>query len=339
MPEHTQSHPNPALLWDFVTGYQRAAAIRAAIDLDIFSAIGAGAKTAEDVAAKCGAPLRGIRILCDYFTAAGFLEKSDGEYSLTPDSAAFLDRRSPAYMGGIAGFLQLEPMRQNFWDLTDTIKRGTVPPDRPDALGVEHPMWVAFAHSMAAMMSPMAEFIAGFVKPKEGAKFEVLDVAAGHGIFGVTVAKKHPSAHITALDWPGVLEVAAANAAKAGVSDRHSLKPGSAFEVEFGGPYDLVLLTNFFHHFDQETCISLMKKVHAALAPGGQAITLEFIPDENRVTPPPEAQFALTMLANTPHGDAYTFNDFKRMFEAAGFDNNELVEIPFGAHRLVVSRK
>ena len=74
-------------------------------------------------------------------------------------------------------------------------------------------------------------------------------MAAGHGLFGIMIAQHNPKAQITAMDWPNVLAVATGNAQKFGVADRHSLLPGDAFETEFGGPYDLVLVTNFFHHF------------------------------------------------------------------------------------------
>ena len=69
--------------------------------------------------------------------------------------------------------------------------------------------------------------------------------------------------------------------------------PGSAFDVEYGGPYDAILLTNFLHHFDVPTCVGLLKKVRAALKPGGVAATLEFVPNEDRVSPPMAAAFAL----------------------------------------------
>ena len=111
----------------------------------------------------------------------------------------------------------------------------------------------------------------------------VLDVAAGHGLFGITIANRYPQAHVTALDWANVLAVATENARQAGVAERHALRPGSAFDVEWGGPYDIVLLTNFLHHFDVPTCEKLAAKAHAALAPGGRAITLEFIPEADRI--------------------------------------------------------
>ncbi len=339
MSDTEKSAPSPSLFWDFVTGYQRSAAIRSAVDLDLFTAIGAGARTAEAVAAQCGSSTRGVRILCDYLVAAGFLDKDAAGYALTRDSAVFLDRRSTDYLGGIAGFLQHEAQRQSFWELTDTIRRGTIPAERPDALGAEHPMWIEFAHSMHAMMAPMADYLAGIATRRAGDAPQVLDVAAGHGLFGIAVAKKLPNARITALDWPAVLDVAFQNAEQAGLGGRYRLLPGSAFDEDFGGPYDIVLLTNFFHHFDRGACIALMRKAYEALAPGGQAVTLEFIPNEDRVTPPHAAQFGLTMLANTPRGEAYTFSEYDAMFRDAGFQSNELIEPPFGPQRIVLSTR
>jgi SAM-dependent methyltransferase len=131
---------------------------------------------------------------------------------------------------------------------------------------------------------------------------------------------------VVAVDWGPVLEVARANARKAGVEDRLELLPGSAFDVDFngggegGGSYDLALITNFLHHFDPATCVALLKKVRASLRPGGRAVTLEFVPNEDRVSPPMAAAFSLVMLANTPAGDAYTFRELERMYREAGFE-------------------
>src|SRR5207248_3593706 len=113
---------------------------------------------------------------------------------------------------------------------------------------------------------------------------------------GVTLARHNPKAKIVAVDWANVLQVAKENAQKAGVADRHSLLPGSAFEVDFGKDYDIVLITNFLHHFDLPTNEKFLKKVYAALKPGGRAVILEFVPNEDRVSPPESAGFALVML-------------------------------------------
>jgi hypothetical protein len=133
-----------------------------------------------------------------------------------------------------------------------------------------------------------------------------------------------------------VLRVAMDNAGKGGVEDRYNLLPGSAFEVEFGGPYDAVLLTNFLHHFDAPTCVGLLKKVRAALRPGGRAATLEFVPNEDRISPPVPAAFSMTMLASTAAGDAYTLSDLTKMYNEAGFGGITSHPIPMSPHTVVM---
>ncbi len=115
--------------------------------------------------------------------------------------------------------------------------------------------------------------------------------------------------------------------------------PGSAFEVEYGGPYDVVLLTNFLHHFDLPTCVGLLRKVHAALKSGGRAAALEFVPNEDRVSPPMAAAFSLTMLVTTASGDAYTFRELETMYHDAGYGDVTAHPVPTGPHTVVVGRR
>jgi 2-polyprenyl-3-methyl-5-hydroxy-6-metoxy-1,4-benzoquinol methylase len=192
---------------------------------------------------------------------------------------------------------------------------------------------------MAPMMAPATAPLGKIVLAGLSGPVRVLDIAAGHGLFGIEVAKQNPQAHVVSQDWAPVLEVAKNNAAKAGVADRFETLPGSAFDVEFGGPYDIVLLTNFLHHFDRATCVALLKKVHAALKPGGRVATLDFVPNEDRVSPPMAAAFALTMLASTASGDAYTFAEYKSMYEEAGFVKAMAQQVPGGPHTVVLGER
>jgi cyclopropane fatty-acyl-phospholipid synthase-like methyltransferase len=155
-------------------------------------------------------------------------------------------------------------------------------------------------------------------------------------LFGIEVAKQNARARVVALDWAPVLEVAKENAQKAGVADRYETLPGSAFDVEYGGPYDIVLLTNFLHHFDHETCVRLLRKVHAALKPGGRAAALEFVPNEDRITPPLPAAFGLTMLTTTISGEAYTFRELEAMYREAGFERIAAQPIPSAPQTVVM---
>ena len=123
------------------------------------------------------------------------------------------------------------------------------------------------------------------------------------------------------------------------MADRYALIPGSAFDVDWGGPYDVVLLTNFLHHFDVPACERLAAKAHAALAPGGRALTLDFIPEPDRITPPSTAGFALVMLATTARGDAYTFAEYDALFTRAGFSKNEFHALPPTTQQAVVSHR
>ena len=331
--------PTPALFFDAVSAFQRTEALRTGIDLDLFTHVAAGRHTSAEIASACGADPRGVRILADYLSIIGFLNKQGDRYDLTADSAAFLDRNSPAYVGGALEFLLAPKMRECFERLTPAVRRGGTAISDEGTVSHDNPIWVAFARAMAPLMRPAAELLAGLVGGDRDRPLRVLDVAAGHGLFGIAVARQYPRATVTALDWKNVLAVTADNAQSAGVADRLKLLPGSAFDVNWSGPYDVVLLTNFFHHFDLSTCEKLAAKAYAALAPGGRALTLEFIPNSDRVTPPPTATFALVMLATTAQGDAYTFAEYEQVFARAGFARSEFHPLPPTTQQAVVSHK
>ncbi len=333
---HPPEAPSPALVFDTLFAYQRTAALRAAIELDVFRAIGEGPGDVASLARKCSASERGIRILCDYLTVNGLLSKEDGRYRHTPTSALFLDPSSPACVASTARFLSNPAVFEPFQHLADVVRGGRTTLPGQGSVEPENPVWVEFAHSMAPMMAPMSAPLGRIVLEGLGGPVHVLDIAAGHGLFGIEVAKQNPAAHIVAVDWPPVLEVARGNARKAGVDNRYEVIPGSAFEVDYSGPYDIVLLTNFLHHFDPPTCIGLLRKVRAALKPGARAAALELVPNEDRVSPPMAAAFSLTMLASTHSGDAYTFSELESMYRQAGFDRISAHPVPAGPHTVVV---
>jgi ubiquinone/menaquinone biosynthesis C-methylase UbiE len=331
--------PSPIHFFETINAHQRTAALKAAIEFDIFTAIGEGTDTARALAERSNTSERGMRILCDYLVVIEFLTKKENRYGLTPDSAVFLDRRSPACLASTASFLTSPPLLDAFKDIASAVRKGGTVMSDEGTMEPEHPVWVEFARAMASMVALPAELIAQKVGADSGEKWKVLDIAAGHGLFGIAIARHNPNARVLAVDWPNVLEVAKENAAAAGVADRVGTIPGSAFEVDYGDGYDLVLITNFLHHFDVETCETLLRKVHAALKPGGRAVTLDFIPNEDRVTPPPAASFAMTMLGTTASGDAYTFAEYKKMFSNAGFSAIEMHELQPTIEQLLISHK
>lgn len=324
----TQSMPSAEIVFDTLFAYQRSAALKSAIDLDIFTAIDEGARTASNIASRCGASERGTRILCDFLATLGLLNKSEGQYQLPPEAAAFLSQRSPAYLGTTTRFLLRPELKNDFEQLTEAVRRGGVPPSGDNIVSDENPLWVEFARSMMPMMVPAAHAIADLIEASSTETLKVLDIAAGHGLFGITIAQRNPRAEVVAVDWQPVLRLAEEHARSAGLHDRYRSLPGDAFKVDFGAGYDVALVTNFLHHFDESTCTEFLRKVHAALNVRGRVAVLEFVPNEDRVSPPMAARFSLTMLAETPSGDAYTLRELRRQLETAGFRNVSAHSLP-----------
>jgi len=143
----------------------------------------------------------------------------------------FLDRKSPSWIGSIVEFLAAPEMMDSFLsDPTSYVRNGGsigLAHNTPD-----HPIWVKFAQTMAPIRAPVATSIA--CELARWSPHKVLDVAAGHGMFGVAIARAVPGAEITAVDWQAVLSVARENAEAAGVSERYHTLAGSAFEVDLG---------------------------------------------------------------------------------------------------------
>jgi 2-polyprenyl-3-methyl-5-hydroxy-6-metoxy-1,4-benzoquinol methylase len=331
--------PSPQLFFQTINAYQRTEALKAAIELEVFTAIGEGNTSASTLAKRCDTSERGMRILCDYLCIMDFLGKDGTDYNLTQDSAVFLDKRSPAYLGGATEFIATEKLTDNFKNFAEVVRKGGSLDEDGGTVAPDNPIWVKFAKAMAPMMAMPAQLLTKLVDPAADRKLKILDIAAGHGLFGIAFATNNKQAEVVALDWPKVLEVAKENASNAGVAERYSTIEGSAFDVDYGSGYDLILLTNFLHHFDPPTCETLLRKVNASLAEGGRAVTLEFVPNEDRISPPDAAAFSVMMLGSTPSGDAYTFSELERMCANAGFSHSEIHELPPTIQRAVISQK
>jgi len=330
--------PSLNLFFETLSAHHRTEALKAAIELNLFTAIGEGNHSADAIATRIGGLVRATRMLCDFLVVIGFLTKSSKGYELTADSAMFLDRRSPTYTGDAVRFLGSSMLTEPFKNLAGIVRNGRNAID--STVAPEHPVWMDFARAMAPVVGLPAQLLADIAIPGLSAKPKVLDIAASHGLFGLAIARRIPGATITALDWPNVLQVAKENAQHAGIAaDHYRLLPGNAFEVDFGSGYDLVLITNFLHHFGPGMNEQFLRKVHAALASNGRAITLEFIPNEDRVSPPIPAMFVLNMLGGTPDGDVYTYSQFQSMFANAGFSSTEVRDLPPTFFRVLLSKK
>lgn len=330
----TGSSPWPSRISAAFAGASSAFVLKAAVELDLFTKLDHTPKSANELAAEMGAAERGIRTLCDYLTIQGILEKADGRYRLTADSAAYLSRNSPKFVGSIGNFLTSDFLIERYRRAPQSILDGSSARG-DDAFDPDHPMWVEFARSMAPLARLVSELAAEKLSDRPAAK--ILDVAASHGMFGLCVGERHPDSQVYALDWPNVLAYAQENAQTMGLGDRFHLLRGSAFEVDFGSGYDLVLVSNFLQQFDRATIVGFLQKLRPALAAGGRLALLEYVPDENRITPPAAAAHSMTMLLGTPAGDAYTVAEWRPILAEGGFAEFEATLLTPSPQTLLVA--
>ncbi len=220
-------------------------------------------------------------------------------------------------MGGMASFLFHPFLEKGLANVTDAVRKGGTILHAEGSVSEDNPVWVNFARGMAPLTVPSAGLIARLTAGS--GPMQVLDIAAGHGMFGLTIAQHNPAADIHALDWKNVLAVAHENAVKLGVAGRWHAIEGSAFTADFGSGYDVVLVTNFIHHFDIPTNIGLLEKIRAAMKSGAKMAIVEMAVNDDRITPAGAGMFAMTMLTTTASGDAFSQREIESMCTRAGF--------------------
>src|SRR5690348_14992763 len=177
--------PSPQLFFQTINAHQRTEALKAAIELEVFTAIAEGNTTAAQIAQRTDAAEKGVRVLCDFLTIHGMLTKQGDQYGLTLDSATFLDKRSPAYLGGAVEFLCSPTIIDGTKRLAEAVRKGGTAMEDEGTVSEENPIWVKFARSMGALMFLPSQLIPKLVDPNADRKLKILDIAAGHGLFGI----------------------------------------------------------------------------------------------------------------------------------------------------------
>jgi ubiquinone/menaquinone biosynthesis C-methylase UbiE len=304
---------NPDPIFQILLGYRAAATLRAAIELDCFSAIAEGKRTARAISVSRGGTVRSIRILLDALSAIApnILRKTGGRYALTRLSRRFLIRSSREFIGRLMPLYGHRMMWDAFQELPRAVRSGTSVMAR-NAHTRHQPFWEDFARATAEDAVPKAKAMLRLLR-KGPPHPEILDIACGSGVYGATFVKGIPGATLTLLDQPNVLR---ATRRLVDVPSRYIA--GDLFTTPFGGPYDLVIASHVFHHFDRPECVRLARKVARALKPGGRLVIQEFVPDEGRVKRAQPLLFAVTMLVWSRAGDAYTFPEIRGWLREAG---------------------
>jgi hypothetical protein len=193
-------------------------------------------------------------VLCDFLCLTGLLRKQSGRYWLSEDSALYLSRRSDRFIADDA--IQTYAggaLAEGYRHLAEAVRIGGTALPRAGTMAAEHPYWRQFARALAPVGAVNGKLLADFLALPAVAPVRVLDVACGHGHYGIAVAKRYPLAEIFAQDWPAVLEMAVANARDADVFGQYHTVPGDVFTADIGGPYDLALIVNFLPDLGRRT--------------------------------------------------------------------------------------
>jgi ubiquinone/menaquinone biosynthesis C-methylase UbiE len=330
--------PTPDRLISAFMAYRLTAIVRAGIEIDIFTAIAEGHLSPDALAPRCKADARGIRILADSLTIHALLTKKDDTYALTEESARYLNRLSPHYLGAAYSFSACPALWDQYGRLTEIVRQGGAR-SQDLALAPNNDLWLRFARDGADDMAKTARAIIPSIQKAASTcgvrRLKILDVAAGHGMFGITFAGEDPACRIVAQDRPNILEVLREHATAHGVADRFTFLPGDIQHVDVGSDYDVVMIPNLIHYMGRQDILQLFRKVRAALKPGGILAVIECAPDDNRIWPPPFGAFAMFSLVTSADGDAYTVNEILDMCRETGFENRECCDLPW--ERLILA--
>jgi SAM-dependent methyltransferase len=302
----------PLPVGDAMFGMPTARAVLAGVRLGLFARLAKGPATAAELGAELELQEAGTRLLLDTLSALGHVRRDGGRYALARRARRWLDPASDTYVGT---FL-LDAV--NYWDwwarLEEIVKTG-------ESLEIHardpaDPVWRTYIRGQWEIARLSAGEVARRLRIPKGAK-RLLDVAGGHGWYSAALCRRHPGLQATVFDLPGSAAVGREIIAEAGMSDRVRHVEGDALSGDLGGPYDAALCFNLIHHFDSETNVKLLTRIHEALAPGGTLAILDLFASQRK--PDSGAMLGLFFYL-TSAAATYTDAEVRDWFARAGFE-------------------
>jgi SAM-dependent methyltransferase len=293
-----------------------------AVEIGLFTELAAGPLTADQLGARLGLHERARRDFLDALVSMGFLQRSDGHYANTPETALFLDRAQPSYLGGI---LEMASVRLfGFWGhLTEALRTGRPQnevrmgqPDLFETLYADRARLEGFLAAMTGLSHPANVEIARQLPWADWGSF--VDVGTAQGDLAVQIARAHPHLRGTGFDLPSVQPIFEAYAEKAGVAGRVAFQPGNFFSQPLPRA-DVVLMGHILHDWDLPTKRMLIGKAYDALPSGGALVIDDALIDDDRRTNTFGLLMSLNMLIETPGGFDYTGDECAGWMRQAGF--------------------
>lgn len=321
MGETNNEELSPRPLMRILGDFANSQILDASIEYDFFTLVHKGLHSAEEIARAAGTDARATRIVLDSLPALGLIEKRGGKYFLTPTADVFLVKEKPSYVG------DFRHVALALWDgmahLKESLKTGK-PLSRMDT-GAELQVWEKLVLGIIVIAEPAAKALCDILKiGSERKGIQVLDIAGGSSIFGMTILSRDPSAQVTQLDWPNVNAVAKKANKERGLDGKIRFIDGEHHTAPIQTHYyDLVLASNFCRFESPRGNQELFAKAYAALKPGGIFVVNDFVPNEERTEPTFALRFSVYTLTHTTEGECWTLSQYSDWLQQAGFKSIE----------------
>jgi ubiquinone/menaquinone biosynthesis C-methylase UbiE len=319
VPSHASAPVTPERIYQLAWGYAPPLVLEAAIRHRVFDVLDGGPMSLQQIHEATGASERGLAAILNFLVGFDFLRKDpEGNYSLAPESAAFLVSSKPTFQGGLLRHTS-EQLLPNWLQLNRVVATGT-PAVSANQQGPGSEFFQNFVNDIFPMSYPVAQELAEHLSLKDASGLiSVLDLAAGSGVWGIALAKSSEQVQVTAVDWPAVIPTTRATVARFGLTDRFTFSEGDLREAEFGSEHNIATLGHILHSEGVERSKALLQKTFLALAPGGTIAIAEFLVNADRTGPMNGLTFAINMLVNTDCGDTFSFEEISAWLTEAGF--------------------
>jgi len=311
-------------LRDAITAYRLPRVLIAALELNLFTAIGTDAWTIPDLARDVKVSERGLAILCRNLAMAGVLKKQGEIYTNSRLGATVLNAHHPAYRGD---YLRLITSHWADWGrLLESVKSG-LPLDHDQADEPDYRR--RFTWAMHHRTLETAPKIAAQIN-LHGAR-TLLDLGGGPGTYAMAFLAKNPALLATVCDRPVALDVAKEIAATHKAGARLSYLPLDVMTEDIPGNYDIVWYSNVLHIYSPNDNQALFRRALASLNPGGRLLIQDaFLHDRNGLFPEEASLFAVSMLLFTERGNTYSAAETRSWLTDAGFERIKVLRMKKG---------
>ena len=330
----------PAKIMQLGAGFMGSKTLLSAIELGLFTELAKGPQTLEALTARLQLHARSAHDFFDALVALGMLKRTGTRYANTLETALFLDRNKPSYMGGI---LEMANARlYPFWGtLTDGLRTGKpqnevkTGGDFFGTLYADPQRLEGFLKAMTGLSIGTAQIIAKKFPWKKYKTF--MDVGCAQGGVAVEIALAHK--HLTGggMDLPVVQPVFEAYARERGVAQRLRFHSGNFFKDPLP-TCDVIIMGHILHDWDLDEKRLLLRKAYEALSPKGAIIVHEALIDDARKQNAFGLLMSLNMLVETPGGFDFTGADCRTWMKEAGFKRTQVARLA-GPDGMVVGFK